>query len=419
MQVEFEPGVDDYWARQVVFQHIGSAGLPPDAQPGLSSLTSGTGEIYRYFFEVDPGAPYGPMELRELNDCVVTPRLLRAKGVVEVQNFGGLNKQYALHLDPQKMLQYGVTLQDVKAAVSANNSAGGGSLMERGGTNMVIRGMGQLSDYRELANILVKNSNGTQVFMRDVGSVVKDHAQQTGIFGINENPDSVEGIVLLLRGANPSVALKNIQEGVQELNDSVLPKGVRIKPYYDRTVMIHDTLHTVTRNVLEGIALVVLVLFVFLGNPQIALIVALTIPGSLLFALLLMKLTGIPISLLSVGSIDFGIIVDGAIITAENIVRHLSRTTPQGRHPEVTPTILHACHQIQGPMLFAMLMVVIAYLPLLSLNHIEGLLFRPMAITLCFALLGAVLIALIWSRFFAVCFLNQRRSVTAGISSMR
>jgi cobalt-zinc-cadmium resistance protein CzcA len=334
------------------------------------------------------------MRLRELNEWVVKPRLLRAKGVVEVANFGGLAKQYAVRLDPRRMLQSGVKLQDVKAAIAANNSSGGGSLMERGGTSLVIRGLGQVGDWRELANIFIKNSNGTQVFVRDVGEVVEDHVQQTGIFGQDADPDGVEGIVIMLRGANPSVALRNIKDAIKDLNETILPKGVEAKPYYDRTTLINETLHTVFHNTLEGIGLVVVILLAFLGSPQIALIVALTIPGSLLFALLLMKLTGIPISLLSLGSIDFGIIVDGAIITAENIVRHLAMLPKGANQDDAQWGIELACEQIQGPMLFAMLMVIVAYLPLLTLRYIEGLLFRPMAITLCFALIGAVLIAL-------------------------
>lgn len=394
VQVIFEPDVDDYWARNVVFQKIGDANLPSDAQPSLGSLSTAYGEIFRYELVGDKDKGYGPMELRELNDWAVKPRLLRAKGVVEVANFGGLAKQYAIRLDPQKLLQYGVRLQDVKAAVAANNSTGGGSLMERGSTSLVIRGLGQVKDYRELGNVFVKNSNGTQVFIRDVGTVVPDHVQQTGIFGQDGRSDGDEGIVIMLRGANPSETLKNIQDAIKDLNDSILPKGVKAVPYYDRTTLIDETLRTVFHNTLEGIALVVLILFATLGSPQIALIVALTIPGSLLFALILMKLTGIPISLLSVGAIDFGIIVDGAIITAENIVRHMAELPAAANKDDAKWSIENACEQIQSPMLFAMLMVIVAYFPLLSLRYIEGLLFRPMAITLCFALLGAVLIAL-------------------------
>jgi heavy metal efflux system protein len=393
VQVIFEPGVDDYWAREVVFQKIGDANLPPDAQASMAPLDTAYGEIYRY--ELLGDATHGPLELRELNDWVITPRLLKANGVAEVENFGGLGKQYSVQLDPAKLLQYGVKLQDLEAAIKANNSSGGGSLLERGSTSLVIRGLGRVKDYRELENVFVKNSSGTQVFIRDLGKVVVDHLPQTGIFGKDGAGNSVEGIVVMRRGENPSETLKNIQEAVKNLNETLLPKGVHIAPFYDRTSMIDETLHTVFHNTALGILLVVLTLFIFLGNPKIAFIVALTIPGSLLFALILMKLTDIPISLLSVGAIDFGIIVDGAIIVSENIIRHLhERAEREKDGKSLHDVILEASHQVQKPMLFSMLIVIVAYFPLLSLQYIEGLLFRPMAITLCFALLGALLIAL-------------------------
>lgn len=389
VQIAFEPDVDDYWARQVVFERIGSAGLPPDAQVEMEPMDDAYGEVYAY--ELVGNKDYGPMELRELNDWVITPRLLKAKGVVDVENFGGLGKQYAVQVNPEKLLQYGVKLQDVKAAIQANNSSGGGSLLERGSTSLVVRGLGQVKDYRELENIFIKNSGGTQVFIRDIGKVLKDHLPQTGIFGKDDHNDSDAGIVMMRKGENPSKVLEAINDAVKELNQEKLPKGVQIVPFYDRTQLIHNTIRTVLENTFEGILLVVLTLFIFLGNPRIALIVAAAIPGSLVFALILMKLTGIPISLLSIGSIDFGVIVDGAIIVSENVIRHL---TERKRSASVDETILAASEQVRKPMLFSMLIVIIAYLPLLSLQYIEGQLFRPMAITLCFALLGALLIAL-------------------------
>ncbi|HTC19214.1 MAG TPA: efflux RND transporter permease subunit, partial [bacterium] len=308
VMVTFDAYVDDYWARDQVFQMMGGATLPPGVVPQMAPLDTAYGEIYRYQLTGDT-----PLKLRELNDWVCTPRLMRADGVAEVDNFGGLGKQYAIQLDPNKMLKYGVALQDVMTAVQANNSNGGGSMLQRGSTAIVIRSLGNILDYRDLANIFIKNSNGTNVFVKDVGQVAIDHLEQTGIFGINDDADSVEGIVVMRRGANPSDTLKNIEEAVDEINGSLLPKNVHLNNFYNRRTLINQTLHTVGRNTTEGILLVILVLFLFLGSRRIALIVALTIPLALLFALILMKLTGIPISLLSIGSIDFGIIVDGAI----------------------------------------------------------------------------------------------------------
>ena len=384
VMVTFDADVDDYWARAQVFQMMGGASLPPGVTPQMAPLDTAYGEIYRYQLTGDT-----PIKLRELNDWVCTPRLMRAGGVAEVDNFGGLGKQYVVNLDPNKMLKYGVALNDVTTAIQANNSNGGGSMLQRGSTAIVIRALGNIMDYHDMANIFIKNSNGTNVFVRDVGEVAIDHLEQTGIFGINDDADSVEGIVVMRRGANPSDTLKNIEEAVEEINGTLLPKNVHINNFYNRRNLINTTLTTVFRNTAEGIALVILVLFLFLGNPRIALIVAITIPGALLFALILMKLTGIPISLLSIGSIDFGIIVDGAIIVTENIVRHLDM-----HKGDKDKEILEASEQVQKPMIFSMIIVIMAYLPLLSLQYIEGLLFRPMAITLCFALLGALLIAL-------------------------
>lgn len=403
VMVNFKPNVDDYWAREQVFQQMGSAGLPSDASASMASLSTAYGEIYRY--QLCGGSP---IQLRELNDWVVTPRLLRADGVAEVDNFGGLGKQYAIELDPGKMLKYGVSLQDVMQAVQGNNSNGGGSLLERGSTSIVIRALGSIRDYRQLADVFIKNSDGTSVFVRDVGQVAIDHLEQTGIFSINDDKDSVEGIVVMRRGANPSETLGNVEAAVTGLNAGGLPKGVRINNFYNRRVLINETLRTVFRNTAEGIGLVLLVLFLFVGNPQVAFIVALTIPGALLFALVLMKLTGIPISLLSIGSIDFGVIVDGSIIVCENIFRHLSLEQGVGRPKGLVPTILTAARQVQKPMIFSMVIVIVSYLPLLSLQYIEGLLFRPMAITLCFALFGALLIALYLVPVLASFFFKER-----------
>ena len=395
VQLSFEPDVDDYWARDVVFQKLGEITLPPEAHPGLGSLSTGYGEIFRYQIVADNNGHqnFDQLDLRTLHDWVIIPRLLRAKGVVEVGNFGGLVKQYSIQLDKNKLSRYEVKLEEVMSAIKDNNLSGGGSILQRGSTSLPIRGLARVKSKKDIEDIYIKDSNGTDVFIKDVGEVAIDHLPQTGIFGKDDTDDSIEGIVRMRRGENPSAVLKNIQEAVRELNELTLPKGVKIVPFYDRSTLIEDTLHTILHNTFLGISLVVLILFFFLGSPRIALIVALTIPGSLLFALVLMKLTGIPISLLSIGAIDFGIIVDGAIIISENILRSLSEKKIKMSQSEVNSVILSASKEVQSPMLFSMFIVIIAYIPLLFLEHIEGLLFRPMAITLCYAMLGALLIA--------------------------
>jgi cobalt-zinc-cadmium resistance protein CzcA len=390
VQVSFEPEVNDYWAREVIYQKLSEVDLPASANSSVASLSTAYGEVFRYeLISDDKNAT--EMDLRTLNDWVVIPRLQRSKGVAEVTNFGGKGKIYTVRVDKEKLLKFRVTLDDVTKAIVDNNSSGGGSLLDRGSDSLVIRGLGRIEDYKDIAFILIKNSNGTPVFIRDVGRVEVDNLAQTGIFSKDDHLPGVEGIVRMRRGENPSVVLKNVDETVKLINETLLPKGVKIAPFYNRTELVNETLNTVAHNTMLGIGLVILCLLVFLGDIKVSLIVASTIPLSLLFALTLMYLTDIPISLLSVGAIDFGIIVDGAVIVSENIVRHLHE---RKKDASVEATILESTLQVQKPMFFSMLIVILAYLPLLSLRYIEGLLFKPMAITLCYAFLGALLLAL-------------------------
>ncbi|MCS6972593.1 MAG: CusA/CzcA family heavy metal efflux RND transporter, partial [Leptospiraceae bacterium] len=391
VQILFREGVTDYFAREQVFQKLGELELPEGVKPAMGSLATAYGEIYRY--ELVHTEKPDPMELRTYNDWVVIPRLMQVPGVVEVANFGGKGKQYAIHLDANKLMRYGVKLQEVIDAVQANNSNGGGSVIERGATALVVRGLGRIEHYRELEKIFVKNAYGTDIFVSDLGEVVVDHLPRTGVFGKDDNSDSVEGIIRMRRGDNPSQVLERINAAVHELNENILPANVRIVPFYDRTELIRNTIFTVSENTLLGILLVMVTLIIFLKDYRMALVVAATIPASLLFALLLMYFVGIPVSLLSVGAIDFGIVVDGAVIVAENTIRRLGQRGKLSK-VEFEQGIFQAATEVQKPMLFSMGLVIIAYIPLLSLARIEGLLFRPMAITLCFALLGALLFAL-------------------------
>jgi cobalt-zinc-cadmium resistance protein CzcA len=391
VQILFEPDVNDYFARSQVFERIPNARIPNKVSPRIGSLATAYGEIFRYeLVSEDSKTEMGLLNLRTLHDWIIIPHLLRIKGVADVANFGGLAKQYAVHLNPDKMLQYGVKLEEIVKAIKENNSNGGGSIIERGSTASVIRGLGRVEDYKELENIFIKNSFGTEVFVRDIGIAVIDHLPRTGVFGKDKTNESIEGIIRMRRGENPSIILNSINQEIKKLNLSILPKNITIKPFYDRTVLIQNTLETVAENTLIGIILVILTLLLFLGNLRMALLVSITIPFSLLFALGLMYLADIPISLLSVGSIDFGIIVDGAVIISENAMRNLMRN----HNKNLSETILNSAKEVLKPMLFSMMIVILAYTPLLSLSKIEGLLFRPMAITLCFALLGALLFAI-------------------------
>src|SRR5262249_20354958 len=287
-------------------------------KPDLGPLATAYGEIYRY--ELVSDGTHDLMEVRTLNDWVVIPRLLRCRGVADVSNFGGYLKQYTVTFRPAQLQRYDLALGDVMDAIKSNNASAGGSVVPRGSMSFVIRGKGSLQDMEEIRSIFIKSVGGTPVYLRDLATVTLDSPVPSGIFSKDKTDEGVEGIVLLRRGENPSEALAEVKNAVDELNshNTGPPGGVELVPFYDPRFLVHNPLHTVAHSVGLGITLVVLVLLLFLGRPSMALLVALTIPFSLLVALVLMYFTGIPIGLLSVGAIDFGIIVDGAVIMAEN-----------------------------------------------------------------------------------------------------
>jgi cobalt-zinc-cadmium resistance protein CzcA len=392
VQMIFEEGVESYWARQRVQEKLSGLDLPDSAQADLGPLATAYGEVYRY--ELVSTAGHDLIELRTLNDWVVIPRLLRAAGVAEVSNFGGLKKQYAVTFQPRQLQRFALTLNDLVHAVQTNNASAGGSVLPRGSMSFVIRGSGSLEDLHQIENIFVKSIGGTPIYLKDVAVIGVDNQPPSGIYSKDWFDQSVEGICLMRRGENPSRVLANVKEAAGELNDTVLPKGVKIVPFYDRQHLVDATLDTVSHSVLLGITLVVLVLLLFLGRPAMAALVAMTIPFSLLFALILMYFTKIPIGLLSIGAIDFGIIVDGAIIMAENIARRLGEASHRGQRRGVFSDVLAAALEVERSVFLSILMIVVAYIPLLSLTSIEGLLFRPMALTMVFALVGALFFAL-------------------------
>jgi cobalt-zinc-cadmium resistance protein CzcA len=392
VQMIFEEGTESYWARQRVQEKLSGLRLPEGAEAELGPLATAYGEVYRY--ELVSDGAHDLMELRTLNDWVVIPRLLRVPGVAEVSNFGGQAKQFTITFFPAQLERYGLTLNDIIEAIKTNNAAAGGSVVPRGSMSFVIRGSGSLETARQIETVFVKSVGGTPIYVKDVAAVGLDAMTPSGIYSKDRTDDSVEGITLMRRGENPSQVLAKVEEAIRELNDSELPDGVKVVPFYDRQHLVDSTLHTVSHSVLLGITLVVLVLLLFLGRPAMAALVAITIPFSLLFALVLMYLTHIPIGLLSIGAIDFGIIVDGAIIMAENIAHRLGAATHCEHRPKVFKVVLAAALEMERPVFFSIVMIVAAYLPLLSLTSIEGLLFRPMALTMVYALIGALLFAL-------------------------
>jgi cobalt-zinc-cadmium resistance protein CzcA len=392
IQVSFEEGTESYWARLRVQERLNNLNLPKEASPGLAPLTSSAGEILRY--EVRSDGTQSIMDLRTLHDWVIMPKLLRVPGVGDVANFGGDLKYYLISVIPKELQRANITLSDLMDAVAKNNSTSGGSVINRGSMSFVVRGRGTVRNEQEIGAIFAKSIGGTPIYVRDVARVTVEAKVPTGVFGKDDRDHTIEGLVTIRKGENPGVVLEKVKEAIDALNHGGLPSGVYLDVFYDRGVLIDTTFHTVTHSVCLGIGLVVVVLLFFLGSPRLAGLVALTIPFSLLFALVMMYFTNIPIGLLSIGSIDFGIIVDGAVIMAENIASRLGHYQRFDSAKDVRKVILDAALEVQRPVFFAILMIIGVHLPLLTLVRIEGLLFRPMAITIVFALMGSLLFAL-------------------------
>ena len=391
VELTFAYGTDDYFARQVVLEKLRDATLPDGVTPTLGPLSTPIGELYRYTLL---GDGYDVMKLREIEDWVVEPRFLQVPGVADVTPFGGLIKQYQIEIDPLALDKYDLSISQIAQAVNSNNQNAGGALLDNRQQAMVIRGVGLLETADDIESIVVAESKGVPVFVRDVGRVKIGAGPPTGIFGINRQSDAVEGIVLMRRGENPSEVLKGIKEAVEELNSTRLPKGVRIVPIYDRADLVENTLHTVVHTLLEGLVIVVTILFLFLGSVRAALLTALTIPLSLLFAFVCMHFSGIPANLLSLGALDFGIIVDGTLVMVEHIVHALSQHRRDHSEESVLSTIRDAALEVERPIFFSLLIIISAYIPLFTLERVERRLFTPMAFTVCYALLGSMLLAL-------------------------
>lgn len=389
----FQDGTEDYWARQRVRECIGDVDLPYDAVPELNPLTSPTGEIYRY---VLVGNGRSLRELTEINKWTVIPALQQIQGVAAVSNYGGLTTQYQLELDPQRLAEYDLTLSDVEEALANNNANAGGSMINLGDVSYVVRGVGLIRDLADMGDIVVKNDGGIPVFLRDLGELRYGNLERKGILGYVDDEisfdDGVEGIVQMLRYQNPSKVLDKVHNVVDELNRDGLPEGVEIRTFMDRTNLVGTTLHTVEHTLFFGMLLVIGILLIFLGSPRSALIVAATIPVSLLIAFILMHLTGIPANLLSLGAIDFGILVDGAIVMTETILK-LREENPA--EPLTGKATLQRVMEVAKPIFFATLIIIVAYMPLFAFERIEKKLFTPMAFTVGYALLGALSVALL------------------------
>lgn len=398
VQLTFQDGTNDYFARQQVMERLSSIELPPGVTPELAPLTTAVGEIYRYVVEAP--ANYTPMQLRDLQDWTIRPAILQVAGIADVTNFGGPLKQYHILTSPEKLRKYNLTLQNVMDAVQKNNQNTGGNVIESGGQGFAVRGLGAVKTENDIRDIVLTAFNGVPVYVKDVATVEIAPPPPTGVLGYavpDEGIDkegSPEGIILLRRGENPSEVLKALKEKMADLAANQLPEGVKLRVLYDRSFLIDHSLETVAHTLFEGISIVIIILIFFLGSLRSALVVTATIPFALLFAFILMRLTGIPANLLSLGAIDFGIIVDGACIMAEHLIRRYRNATEEERKEGIIKITLLAAQEVGREIFFSVTIIILAYTPILLMTRVEGKLFSPMALTLAFAVIGSMLCAL-------------------------
>jgi cobalt-zinc-cadmium resistance protein CzcA len=386
--VLFRDGYEDYWARQRLLERIGQAVLPAAAAPSLDPVAGPGGEIYRYTLESDSK---NLQELSEIQRWTVIPAMKSVPGVVDDTNFGGFTTEYQLDLDPSQLQHYGLGITDVINAINNNNTNAGGGRVSRGDQSYVIRGVGLMHSLDDIGSTVVTQVNGAPVLARDLGRTTLSHQEREGILGKDSNPDTIEGIVLMLKYQNPSQTLHGIHAKVAELNGQLASMGVRIVPYIDRDDLVRATVSKVGRTIAEGIGLVFLVLILFLGSARSALVVAVSIPLALVSVFSLLNLTKVSANLLSLGAIDFGILVDGAIVVTEAILRRREATPGE----ELSESEVRAATlQVTRPIFFASLIIISAYLPLFSFERAEAKLFTPMAYTMGYALFGALLTTL-------------------------
>ncbi|HVH82907.1 MAG TPA: efflux RND transporter permease subunit, partial [Steroidobacteraceae bacterium] len=386
--VLFRDGYEDYWVRQRLLERINQVTLPAGAAASLDPVAGPGGEIYRYTLESDTR---NLQELSEIQRWTVIPALKSVPGVVDDTNFGGFTTEYQLDLDPKQLEHYGLGITDVINAINSNNANAAGGRVSRGDQSYVIRGVGLLRSLTDIGATVVSQVNGAPVRVRDLGRTTLSHQEREGILGKDNNPDTIEGIVLMLKYQNPSETLKGIHARVAELNRQLAAQDVRIVPYIDRDDLVRATVHKVGRTILEGISLVFLILILFLGSPRSALVAGVSIPLALVAVFSLLNLTHVSANLLSLGAIDFGILVDGAIVVTEAILRRReAMPTEELSESEVKA----AAVQVTRPIFFASLIIITAYLPLFSFERAEAKLFTPMAYTMAYALFGALLTTL-------------------------
>ncbi|MGD1068672.1 MAG: CusA/CzcA family heavy metal efflux RND transporter [Bryobacteraceae bacterium] len=402
LKMTFDDEAENDWNREKVLERLAQVTLPNGVQPQMGTDWSPVGQIY--FFTLKSTNPrYDVMELKSLEDWVVEKSFKSVPNVVDVASFGGPTREYQVRIDPTKLISYGLSIAQVEQQLTNNNTNAGGSFIESGLQQIDIREVGLVRNVHDIENTVLTTKAGTALKVRDIAVVEQGPKIRLGQFArarhlangkIVDDDDVVSGIVLLRKGADSDSVLEGIHAKVDELNHGILPHGVTVVPFLDRSDLVHYTTHTVLHNLTEGIILVVVILFLFLGNVRGSIIVALTIPFSLLFAATCLQLKGIPANLLSLGALDFGMVVDGAVVMVENIVRHLSRRAETDKRTPMEK-IREAAHEVQRPVFYAIGIIITAYLPIFTLQRVEGRLFKPMAWTVAFALLGALMFSML------------------------
>jgi heavy metal efflux system protein len=401
IKLVFDDGSDNNWNRERVLERISYVNLPPAAvaagvAPQIQTDWSPAGQIY--FFTLRTTNPqFDPMDLKSIEDWIVEKHLKQATNVVDVASFGGPTREYQVRVDPEKLISYGLSLSQVEQQITNNNINGGGSFIDQGLQQVNVNEAGLVKNVNDIKDTVIITKNGTALRLKDIAVIAQGPKIRLGQFArafhlpngkIIDNDDVCSGIVLLRKGEDADPALVSIHEKVDDLNNGILPPGVKLVPMIDRSDLVKFTSATVLRNLRDGFILVTIILFLFLGNVRAAIIVALTIPFALLFAAIFLNLNHIPANLLSLGALDFGMVVDGAVVMVENIVRHLGHQ--EYGNKSVADRIKDAAHEVQRPVFYAITIIITAYLPIFTLQRVEGRLFRPMAWTVAFALLGAV-----------------------------
>jgi cobalt-zinc-cadmium resistance protein CzcA len=395
----FDDDSDNDWNRQKVLERFSMVSLPANLQPQIGPDFSPVGQVYFYTLR-STNPQYDPMELKSLQDWVLVKQFKTVPNVVDVSVFGGPTREYQVRIDPNKLVSYGLSINQVEQQLTNNNVNAGGSFIEEGMQQINVRAVGLVRTVHDIEDTVITTKNGTPVRVKDIAVVSQGPKIRLGQFGraihrsdgkIIDNEDVVSGIVLMRKGVEFDATIKGVQKKVQELNEKILPPGVKVVPFNDRGDLVHYTTHTVLKNLTEGFILVTVVLLLFLGNARGALIVALTIPFSLLFASICLNLRHIPANLLSLGALDFGMVVDGAVVMVENIIRHLGHRDSTS---SVMDRIRAAAHEVQRPVFYAITIIISGYLPVFTLQHVEGRLFKPMAWTVAFALLGAIIFSI-------------------------